>query len=46
MFGFPLGPTTNPCTEGLWIWGETVPINDDLEAILVDSEGLSKMKIR
>jgi len=41
--GFPVGPTINPCTKGLWIWkkifyaereGEQLPI------IIVDTEGL------
>jgi hypothetical protein len=22
--GFGVGPTINPCTKGLWIWGETL----------------------
>jgi hypothetical protein len=22
--GFGVGPTINPCTKGLWIWGDTL----------------------
>jgi hypothetical protein len=43
MYGFPLGNTTNPCTEGLWMWGKPIPINEEMDAILIDSEGLSKL---
>jgi formylmethanofuran dehydrogenase subunit A len=42
--GFGVGPTINPCTKGLWIWGTPVqgttvdgqPIN----VLVVDSEGI------
>jgi Guanylate-binding protein, N-terminal domain len=44
MHGFQLGNTTNPCTEGLWIWGKPIPINYEMDALLIDSEGLSKLK--
>lgn len=40
--GFKLGNTTNPCTEGLWIWGKPITISEDTDLILIDSEGLSK----
>ena len=39
--GFALGSTTNPCTDGLWIWGEPIPLNDEMVMILVDTEGLN-----
>ncbi len=25
--GFGVGPTINPCTKGLWVWGETMSLN-------------------
>ena len=24
MTGFAIGPSTMPCTKGLWIWGEPI----------------------
>ena len=24
--GFGVGPTINPCTKGLWVWGETISL--------------------
>lgn len=42
MHGFALGNTTNPCTEGLWIWGKSIPLDEETDLILIDSEGLSK----
>ena len=42
--GFCVGPTINPCTKGIWIWG--TPLKSFTEAgepchvVLVDSEGL------
>lgn len=45
--GFGVGPTINPCTKGLWIWGE--PIHgkardgSDITIIVVDSEGIGSM---
>ena len=39
--GFKLGSTTNPCTEGLWMWGKPITISEDMDLILIDSEGLS-----
>lgn len=41
--GFKLGNTTNPCTEGLWIWGKPISISEELDVILIDSEGLSSI---
>ena len=28
------------CTRGLWVWGKPIKVNDDLHAILIDTEGL------
>ena len=44
MYGFALGNTTNPCTEGLWMWGKPIPYDEEIDLILIDSEGLSKNK--
>ncbi len=42
--GFGVGPTINPCTKGLWIWGEPIKgkarDGSDLTIIVVDSEGI------
>ena len=27
MSGFAIGPSTTPCTKGLWIWGEPVAVS-------------------
>lgn len=39
--GFEIGPSTNPCTKGIWIWGKPIKISDDISVILMDTEGLS-----
>lgn len=42
--GFGVGPTINPCTKGIWIWG--TPLSgmntngDQINVIVIDSEGL------
>jgi hypothetical protein len=42
--GFGVGPTVNPCTKGLLIWGRPLQIKqpDDsiLNILVIDSEGL------
>lgn len=38
--GFDIGPTVNPCTKGLWIWGQPVQLAADYHCILIDTEGL------
>lgn len=38
--GFEIGPTVNPCTKGLWIWGQPVQLAADYHCILIDTEGL------
>ena len=38
--GFEIGPTVNPCTKGIWIWGQPVQLAEDYFAILIDTEGL------
>jgi chromosome segregation ATPase len=45
--GFGVGPTINPCTKGLWIWGTPIPgFTSDGEAInvlVIDTEGLGAL---
>jgi len=38
--GFAVGSSVNPCTKGLWIWGEAVQLAPDHHCILIDTEGL------
>jgi hypothetical protein len=38
--GFEIGPSVNPCTKGIWIWGQPVQLGEDYYAILIDTEGL------
>ena len=38
--GFEIGPTVNPCTKGIWIWGQPVQLGEDYYALLIDTEGL------
>jgi hypothetical protein len=45
--GFGVGPTVNPCTKGLWIWGAPIkgqqadgsPIN----ILVIDTEGIGAL---
>lgn len=43
--GFQVGPTINPCTKGLWLWKKTIqsPSNEDMDIILIDTEGFGGM---
>ena len=42
--GFGVGPTINPCTKGIWIWGSplsgTTPSGESINVLVIDSEGL------
>jgi len=38
--GFEIGPTVNPCTKGLWIWGQPVQLASDYHCVFLDTEGL------
>jgi hypothetical protein len=42
--GFGVGPTINPCTKGIWLWGTplcgTSQNGEAINIIIVDSEGL------
>ena len=44
MKGFAIGPTTMPCTKGLWIWGQPIKINEDTVLIIMDTEGLNSVR--
>ncbi len=39
-----MGPTINPCTKGLWIWGSPIsgvtPEGKTINVLVVDSEGI------
>lgn len=37
---FEIGPTINPCTKGLWIWGQPVELEPGFHLIFIDTEGL------
>jgi hypothetical protein len=45
--GFGVGPTVNPCTKGIWIWGKPIPgTNNDGEkcnVVVLDSEGIGAL---
>jgi hypothetical protein len=42
--GFPVGPTTNPKTKGIWIWGKPLIYKNEkdemINVVVMDSEGL------
>ncbi|KAF4670563.1 hypothetical protein FOZ61_010154 [Perkinsus olseni] len=38
--GFEIGPSVNPCTRGIWMWGQPVQLGPNFHAILIDTEGL------
>jgi len=45
--GFGVGPSINPCTKGLWIWGTPLtgqtPSGEPLNILLIDSEGIGAL---
>ena len=42
--GFAVGPTTNPKTKGIWVWGKPLILKNDqneiINVLIMDSEGL------
>ena len=46
--GFAVGPTTNPKTKGIWIWGKPLIMNNEkdeiVNVIVMDSEGLGSIE--
>lgn len=45
--GFGVGPTVNPCTKGLWIWGRPLAgftaDGEPINVLVVDSEGIGAL---
>jgi hypothetical protein len=45
--GFGVGPTINPCTKGMWLWGRPVqgvsPDGQPIQVLIVDTEGLGAL---
>ena len=45
--GFGVGPTVNPCTKGLWIWGTplkgTQPDGTSINILVIDTEGIGAL---
>ena len=40
--GFEIGPNITSCTKGLWIWGNTIKLqNRNVEVLIIDTEGLA-----
>jgi hypothetical protein len=37
---FKIGSTVQSCTRGIWMWNKLIPINDEVDALLLDTEGL------
>ena len=48
-YGFGVGPSINPCTKGLWIWGQPItgftPDGAPINVIVVDSEGIGGLDV-
>lgn len=45
--GFGVGPTVNPCTKGLWIWGSPIKgystDGEPINILIIDSEGIGAL---
>jgi hypothetical protein len=45
--GFGVGPTVNPCTKGLWCWGNVIKgtSNDGepINIVVIDTEGIGAL---
>jgi RNase P protein component len=45
--GFGVGPTINPCTKGIWLWGRplngSLPDGSPCSVVIVDTEGLGAL---
>lgn len=45
--GFGVGPTVNPCTKGLWVWGSPIkgytPEGEMINILIIDSEGIGAL---
>ena len=40
MKGFTIGSTVQSCTRGIWMWNRLVPLSDEVDAVLLDTEGV------
>ena len=40
MKGFQIGATVQSCTRGIWMWNKLIPLSDEVDALLLDTEGL------
>ena len=40
MKAFTIGSTVQSCTRGIWMWNQLIPLSDDIDALLLDTEGL------
>ena len=45
--GFGIGSTVNPCTKGLWLWGNTLKAvtedDEPCQVVVIDTEGLGAL---
>lgn len=45
--GFGVGPTINPCTKGIWVWGKPIkgqsPDGEILNILVIDTEGIGAL---
>ena len=41
MDGFQIGPSTNPCTKGLWLWSKPIVMDNSTIGLIIDCEGLN-----
>jgi hypothetical protein len=41
MKAFTIGSTVQSCTRGIWMWSKPVPLTDEVDGILLDTEGLN-----
>lgn len=45
--GFGVGPTINPCTKGVWMWGKPIkgmtPEGEPINCLILDTEGLGAL---
>ncbi|CAG9316966.1 unnamed protein product [Blepharisma stoltei] len=45
--GFGVGPSINPCTKGIWLWGRPIPGTTDdgkiCSIVVLDSEGIGAL---
>ena len=44
MKAFAIGPTTNPCTKGIWMWSEPIELIKDTVLLILDTEGLNSVR--